>query len=339
MTASSESNSLQAVSTTTSSASKSQPFFSNVWFALDEHSVSMAEQSVAKLEQSFTKSMRAVSKVLFHPLLTLVITTYELLAITKTIRTASTTGDLFTAEKILTQEITANAKNFASYANRFFVLAHKLDWDNALKDANKLVDDGRKAFDLAFMFTHGNMDATAFLYLIKAGLFVRLAYFTLHYVFQAIALFNANRHKESPRSLMFVRRLMGLHFEHQASLRLKLGTIAFNGAHHSEAIEHFTAAVKASTFLAKSAAPAACEAFTVLFGWDIESLWETSNKQLILALLRAGKLGEAFESYRFAMTASDKATRLAGSSLLRCNERSLIFLSIPTSPYPLYLTL
>jgi hypothetical protein len=57
---------------------------------------------------------------------------------------------------------------------------------------------------------------------------------------------------------------MGLRFVHQASLRVQLGTIAFNGAHHSEAIEHFTAAVKASTFLAKSSPPPACEAFTVV---------------------------------------------------------------------------
>jgi len=115
---------------------------------------------------------------------------------------------------------------------------------------------------------------------------------------------------------------------HQASLQVQLGTIAFNGARHSEAIEHFTAAVKASTFLAKSAAPAACEAFTVvrliwryrrsscstapvlqLFGWDIDALWQTSNEKLILALLGAGRLGEAFESYRFAMNASDEATQ------------------------------
>jgi len=51
---------------------------------------------------------------------------------------------------------------------------------------------------------------------------------------------------------------------HQASLQVQLGTIAFNGARHAEAIGHFTTAVKASTFLAKSAAPAACEVFTLV---------------------------------------------------------------------------
>jgi hypothetical protein len=34
-----------------------------------------------------------------------------------------------------------------------------------------------------------------------------------------------------------------------------------------------------------------------------------SNQKLILALLGAGMLGEAFESYRFAMDASDETTK------------------------------
>ncbi|KAG2114211.1 uncharacterized protein F5147DRAFT_19324 [Suillus discolor] len=197
-------------------------------------------------------------------------------------------------------------------------MARKHNWENAFKDANKslairtslagyiakgialcgkqLLEDARTAFDLGFTFTQGNVDATVFLYLIKA-----------------IALFNANRHEEAmvrvdqlstdPSADPFVCGVV------VASLRLQLGTSAFNSARHSEAVEHFTAAVKASTFLAKSAAPAACEAFTVLFGWDIEALWEASNKKLILALLRAGRLGEAFQSYRFAMNASDEATK------------------------------
>jgi hypothetical protein len=69
---------------------------------------------------------------------TLVITTHELLAITKTTQIASITGDLSTAEKILTQEIIADIKNFASYANRSFVMARKLNWENALQDATKV---------------------------------------------------------------------------------------------------------------------------------------------------------------------------------------------------------
>jgi WD40 repeat protein/tetratricopeptide (TPR) repeat protein len=296
--------SLQAVSTTTRFDSKSQESSSTVQSVLNEQFVSGTAQSVTESEQLISK--------------TLIITADELLAITKTIRIASITGDLSSAEKVLTQDIIANAQNFASYANRSFLMARKLNWENALQDANKsldirtsmagyiakgialcgkqLVEDARTAFDLAFTFTHGNMDATVFLYLIKA-----------------IALFNATRHKEA---LLRVEQLSVYPSADplacgvvMASLRLQLGIISFNGARHSEAIEHFTAAVKASTFLAKSAAPAACEAFTVLFGWDIGALWKTSNKKLILALLAAGRLGEAFESYRFAMDASNEATK------------------------------
>jgi hypothetical protein len=69
---------------------------------------------------------------------TLVITTAELLAINETARIAYVTGDLSTTLKFLTQEITADAKNFASYANRSFVMARQLDWDNALQDATKV---------------------------------------------------------------------------------------------------------------------------------------------------------------------------------------------------------
>ncbi|KAG1721179.1 WD40-repeat-containing domain protein, partial [Suillus occidentalis] len=331
-TASPNPKSLQAVSATTTFTSKSQQPSLTVHPVPRKQSVSTVDQFVAKSGQfvttsdpSVTKSEQLTTKS-GQPVInseqidskTLVITADDLLAITKTIRIASMAGDLITAEKVLTQEITADTKNFASYANRSFVMARKLNWENALQDANKslavqtslagyiakgialcgkqLVEDARTAFDLAFTLTHGNMDATVFLYFIKA-----------------IALFNANRHKEA------VLRVEELASDPSAdplacgvvvaNLRVQLGTIAFNGAHHSEAIEHFTAAVKASTFLAKSSPPAACEAFTVLFGWDNETLWQTSNKKLILALLGAGRLGEAFESYRFAMDASNETTK------------------------------
>ncbi|KAG1771869.1 WD40-repeat-containing domain protein [Suillus placidus] len=324
-TSSFDSRSQRSSSTTVQSVSKAEQSLSNEWSVskaeesqiskaeqfLSKESLTKAEQSVTDFERSVLMAEQAVSK-------TLVITTAELLAITQTIRTASITGDLSTAANVLTQEITADAKNFASYANRSFVMARKLDWGNAFQDATKslairpslagyiakgialcgkqLLDDARTAFDMAFTFTHGNMDATVFLYLIKA-----------------IALFNANRHEES---MLRVQQLAADPSADPltcgvvvASLRVKLGTVAFNGAHHSEAVEHFTAAVEACGFLAKSAAPAACEAFTVLFGWDVEALWQTSNKKLIRALLGAGMLGEAFESYRFAMDASDEATK------------------------------
>jgi len=54
------------------------------------------------------------------------------------VRSACISGDLATAEELLTQEIDANGKSYHSYANRSFVLARKLDWDNAFKDAMKV---------------------------------------------------------------------------------------------------------------------------------------------------------------------------------------------------------
>ncbi|KAG1906277.1 uncharacterized protein F5891DRAFT_1004825 [Suillus fuscotomentosus] len=311
-TASSDSRSQQSSLTTVHSQSVlevEQPIteFEQSAFKAEQH-LSKAEQYAAKSE---TKVQRVVSK-------TLGIATAELLAITNTTRSASIRGDLSTAERILTLEIATDAKNFASYANRSFILARKLDWDNALHDATKSLvirtsfagyiakgialcgkqrlDDARTAFDLAFTFTQGNTDVTIFLYLIKA-----------------IALFNANRHEEA---MLRVDQLAADPSADPiacgivvASLRLQLGIIAFNGARHNEAVEHFSAAVDASAVLAKSLVPTALEAFTVLFGWDIAALWPTSNKRLIRALLRAGRLGEAFESYRFAMDASAEITQ------------------------------
>jgi hypothetical protein len=69
----------------------------------------------------------------------LTITVAELLATATTIRTAFIAGDLFTTENVLTQDITADAKNFASYANRSFIMARKFDWNNALQDATKVI--------------------------------------------------------------------------------------------------------------------------------------------------------------------------------------------------------
>jgi hypothetical protein len=61
----------------------------------------------------------------------------QIFAITATVRSACVTGDLSTAEELLTQEIDADVNNYVSYANRAFVMARKLNWDHALQDANK----------------------------------------------------------------------------------------------------------------------------------------------------------------------------------------------------------
>jgi hypothetical protein len=53
-------------------------------------------------------------------------------------RDACITGDLQTAEGLLTQAIDAHTNDHISYANRSFVMARKLDWDRALLDADKV---------------------------------------------------------------------------------------------------------------------------------------------------------------------------------------------------------
>jgi hypothetical protein len=62
----------------------------------------------------------------------------QILAIDALARNACIAGDLFTAEKLLTQDINANPNKYASYANRSFVMARKHHWDHALQDAIKV---------------------------------------------------------------------------------------------------------------------------------------------------------------------------------------------------------
>ncbi|KAG1738909.1 uncharacterized protein EDB91DRAFT_1347531 [Suillus paluster] len=77
-----------------------------------------------------------------------------------------------------------------------------------------------------------------------------------------------------------------------AYLHDQLGTIALERKVHTEAVDHFTAAVDANADFSKLPIDSMYEDFTVLFGWDL-------------------KLGEALESYRNLMDASDKATKVS----------------------------
>jgi hypothetical protein len=61
----------------------------------------------------------------------------QILGIT-TARIACIDGDLFTAERILAQDINTNVNNHTSYAHRSFVMARKHDWDRAIEDALKV---------------------------------------------------------------------------------------------------------------------------------------------------------------------------------------------------------
>lgn len=243
----------------------------------------------------------------------------KILTITTTARNACVVGDLSTAEELLTKEIDADINNYTSYANRAFVMARKLDWDHALQDAIKSISikpsllgyisksialcgkgqigDARKAFDFAFVSANGDSRIAHFLFLIKA-----------------IVLFNANEHEEA------IQRVQELAVDFpdtdplacrvvEVYLHVQLGTIASDGSRYSEAVDHFIVAVNASAAFRNSAIHLMYEELIVLFGWDLETLWQIANRQLCLALVRAGRLAEAFESYRSMIDASNEVTK------------------------------
>jgi hypothetical protein len=57
---------------------------------------------------------------------------------TTTARDACITGDLPTAEVLLSLDIRTDANNYTSYAHRSFVMARRHAWDHALEDAIKV---------------------------------------------------------------------------------------------------------------------------------------------------------------------------------------------------------
>ncbi|KAG2356034.1 hypothetical protein BDR07DRAFT_1424360 [Suillus spraguei] len=245
-------------------------------------------------------------------------------------RNACLTGDLPTAERLLTQEIEGiNVNNHQSYANRSFVMARKHDWDHALQDAlesislcpsltgyiskgialcgKNQIQDAIRAFDAASVFTKSGSETTVLL-LIKA-----------------VALFNANQHEDAmllvqetitvcPQTDTIACRVV------EAYLCVHLGTNALDSGHYSEAADRFTTAVEANAFTSQLAVYSKYQNFAVLFGWDLKSLWENANKKKCDALLRAGRLGDAVESYRYMMDVSDETMKA------RCLEWSTAFL-------------
>jgi tetratricopeptide (TPR) repeat protein len=244
----------------------------------------------------------------------------KILTITTSARNALISGELSTAEMILTQEIKAHPTDYTSYATRSFVMARKLNWNHALQDANESIRinpsltgyiakgialygkrqfrDAVKVFDLAFTSTNGVSRTTHLLFLIKA-----------------IALFNANKHEEA---MLRVKEL-ATDFPDtdpvacrvvETYLHVQLGTIALNSwLHKLEAVDHFTSAVRSSADFSKLPIHHTYGDLIVLFGWDLESLWQTSRKQLCHALIRVGRVGEAFTKYESLIDASDEATK------------------------------
>ncbi|KAG2346810.1 hypothetical protein BDR05DRAFT_981412 [Suillus weaverae] len=240
----------------------------------------------------------------------------QIFVIHKTVRNAFIGGDLHTVEHLLTQEINGDVNNHNSYANRSVARARNSEWDNALQDAVKSIAiqpsllgciskgialcgkqqlwDAMEAFDLAFVFSNRDPVIIDLLLLIKA-----------------ISLFNANHHDEA------MRRVQELAQHSDALpcsiinsyLRVELAKIAFEDERYSEAADRLKDSIPSITdlFSRKILVDPGLKIFTVLFGWDFDSLWQTANKIRCDAFLRADRVTEAVESYQYMTSKIDEA--------------------------------
>ncbi|KAG2364291.1 hypothetical protein BDR07DRAFT_1402050 [Suillus spraguei] len=240
----------------------------------------------------------------------------KILAIT-TARSACMNGDLSTAEGLLTQDINAN-NSYTSYAHRSFVMARKHDWDHALLDAIESISiqpsltgyiskgialcgkgrilEARAAFDVASMYTDQDSETIHFLLLIKA-----------------IALFNSDQHNEA--NLLLKELTTGCpnadtracHLV-EAYLLVQLGLKALDGMRYDEAANHFTTAINSGAF-SSTFTHQIYEDLVVLFGWDLDSLWQKVHQKRCDALLWAGRFPDAINSYRCMMDNIDETMK------------------------------
>ncbi|KAG2747698.1 TPR-like protein, partial [Suillus brevipes Sb2] len=229
---------------------------------------------------------------------------------------ACVTGDLFTAEELLTQKIHTDANDHIAYVYRSFVMARRYKWVHALEDAIKsisirpsltgyvskgialcgkgLVREARAAFDVASIFMKEDSATSHLLLLIKA-----------------IALFNADQHNEA---MVLIIELAAASPDDlgcrvvETYLNNQLGTKALGDARLDEAADHFTAAVNVGVPSSKFIET--YEDLTlVLFGWDLEALFLTAHQKRCQAFLSAGKPDEALEAYKYMMDAIDESAK------------------------------
>ncbi|KAG1800188.1 uncharacterized protein HD556DRAFT_1439046 [Suillus plorans] len=241
---------------------------------------------------------------------------FDILTIQATLCDASITGILDTAEELLTQEIDADDNNYESYANRSVVRARRAEWKYALQDAVKsiaiqpsllgyiskaiaLCGNGQlwgamEAFDLAFIFCNRDPIIVDLLLLIKA-----------------VSLFNANYHDEAMRRIKDLTTT----YQHRnrfpcnvinSYLRAQLAIIDLKNGQYSEAADQFTASIT-GLFLHPTLLEPRLKIFTVLFGWDLDSLWETISQRRCDAFLLAGRVIEAVESFQYMMNMVNEA--------------------------------
>lgn len=229
----------------------------------------------------------------------------QVFVIHTTVRNAFIAGDLDTVEDLLTQEIDADSNDHISYANRSVVRARNSEWDSALQDADKSISlqpslsgyisksvalcgkqqvwDAMEAFDLALVFSNRDPVIIDLILLIKA-----------------ILLFNANHRDEA------LRRVQDLTQHSDALqcsvinwyLRVRLAKIAFEDERYSEAADILNGSILSITglFSRKILVDPGLKIFTVLFGWDFDSLWKTANQIRCDTFLRTDRVIEAVES-------------------------------------------
>ncbi|KAG2150427.1 WD40-repeat-containing domain protein [Suillus clintonianus] len=266
-----------------------------------------------------TTSQAVISRKIMKSLDRFSLISFGILAMNTTVRNACITGDLNAAEFLLTQEIDANGANCDSYANRSIVRARNSEWDNALQDAiksiaiqpsllgyvckgialcgNEQLWDAMEAFDLAFIFSNRDPTTIDLLLLIKA-----------------VALFNASRHDEAMRRV----RDLSTAFQHSNTLLcsvvssylcVQLAIIAFEDGRYNE--------VPITPCKPK------CKIFTVLFGWDLDSLWSIANQRRCNACLCAGRVIEAVESHHYMTNTINKDPKNPKDSYLKWSTGNL----------------
>ncbi|KAG1771660.1 WD40-repeat-containing domain protein [Suillus placidus] len=264
----------------------------------------------------------------------------DILAMNTMVLNASIAWDPHTAEEVLTQQINADDNNYDLYANRSVVRARNAEWDNALQDAVKSIAiqpsllgyiskgialcgndqlwDAMEVFDLAFLFSNRDQVTIDLLLLIKA-----------------VALFNVSRHDEAMRRVqdlaithrhsdtlrlcsvvnvsVMANPIGFLIFERprQMYLHVQLAIIAFEDGRYSEAADRLDDNVSSITdlFSRRTFFEPRMMIFTVLFGWDLDSLWQTIHQRRCDAFLRSGRVVEAVESIQYMMSMIDDAAK------------------------------
>ncbi|KAG0691977.1 hypothetical protein DFH29DRAFT_861352 [Suillus ampliporus] len=156
-----------------------------------------------------------------------------------------------------------------------------------------------EAFDLAFIYSNRDPITVDLLFLIKA-----------------VALFNANRHDEA------MRRVQDLSIAYQHSdtlpcsvvnsyLHVQLAMIAFEDGRYSEAADQLDDSIPCITdlFSRRTLFEPRLKIFTVLFGWNLDSLWQTVNQRRCEAFLCADRVIEAVESYQYMVNMIEEAAK------------------------------